>query len=933
MFYQVLMVLSCAGIALAASPADDWPQAYDVQWSSPSADCRGSMPLGNGEVALNAWIEPDGALRFYIGRSDAWGDNGRLLKLGRVRIALDPVPDTSRNFRQRLHLQDGTMTAAWGEGDDSVFLRLWVEASSPLIHVELTSKRPTKAAASIELWRTEPTEIQHLEVSDVLLDREHPEGKRGRLIVEPDTVLHDWPMGIGWYHYNTKSVGLSLTAKIQGLAEFARIDPLLHRIFGAVVTSPGGRRLDDMSLQSPEGTTHRFHVFVHACHPSTPDEWLETLLERQKAAEAVPLEERRAAHEEWWRQFWNRSHLLATSTAPATPPRIIPENKHPVRVGIDQAGGNRLRGALGRVSLWNRPLSEEIVAQLSTRSWDQPPGIAGAALFSGVPQLAQTLEDSANWDLAPGLTIEVWVNPESLPQGGGRLVDKLTPGGSDGFLFDTFPGNSLRLIVGQHVLQVPDVLPPGRWTHVAAVVDQGAGEIRLAVAGKTVARKLLELRDPAFVVTQGYVLQRFIAACAGRGPYPIKFNGSLFTVAWPGTEGDADYRRWGPGYWWQNTRLPYYAMCAAGDFDLMQPLFQMYGRDLMPLFQYRTRRYFNHDGIFIPECIYFWGDVFSETYGWKPFEERGEDKLQTSRWHKWEWVSGLELAWLMLDYAAYSGDSQFLREVAIPTANAVLTFFDRHYSTGDDGKLVMHPAQALETWWDCTNPMPELAGLHAVTARLLVLPATTTTTEQRQFWTALQAKLPDLPIRAVDGVKMLAPAAQFATKRNIENPELYAVFPFRLLAFEKPDRDLALQALRHRLDRGHNGWRQDDVFMAYLGLAEEARDYVVGRASEHNADSRFPAFWGPNYDWVPDQDHGSVLMIALQAMAMQCDGRRIFVLPAWPRDWNVQFKLWAPERTTVEVVYREGKLQRLDVQPAERLSDVVLPEDLRSPPP
>ena len=36
--------------------------------------------------------------------------------------------------------------------------------------------------------------------------------------------------------------------------------------------------------------------------------------------------------------------------------------------------------------------------------------------------------------------------------------------------------------------------------------------------------------DDAFVVSRAYALQRFITACAGRGAYPIKFNGSLFTV-------------------------------------------------------------------------------------------------------------------------------------------------------------------------------------------------------------------------------------------------------------------------------------------------------------------------------------------------------------------------------------------------------------------
>jgi hypothetical protein len=38
--------------------------------------------------------------------------------------------------------------------------------------------------------------------------------------------------------------------------------------------------------------------------------------------------------------------------------------------------------------------------------------------------------------------------------------------------------------------------------------------------------------------------------------------------------------------------------------------------------------------------------------------------------------------------------------------------------------------------------------------------------------------------------------------------------------------------------------------------------------------SRFPAFWGPNYDWVPDQDHGNLNSLALQCMLLQSEAHQ-----------------------------------------------------------
>jgi len=896
------------------------PSRYDLVWTTPSADASGSMPLGNGEVALNAWMDTDGTLSFYLARTDAWSDNGRLLKVGRLRVRTEPPLDPSAGFEQRLDLEAGALVIDCGPEGDRSRLRLWVDAHAPIVQVEIDGDRPRAAVAEIDLWRTARERYPLAEVSDLLEDRSQPDKLHEPVWVEPDTVIEGLADGIGWYHYNRKSVGPAMMHERQGLAGYFedQPDPLLHRIFGALVGAggaPGAERLDDQRLRSPAARAHRFSVVVHAAHPSDPEAWVAEARAIEAEAAARPFAARRDAHEAWWREFWGRSWIHLEQTAATDP---VPRNAHPVRIGVDQHGHNRFVGELGALTI------------RSGDSADDPRFASDAAAIGPIA-------DSAAWSFEDGFRFEARLKPGALPAGGGRIVDKTTPGASDGLLFDTYPGHSLRLIVGSRILSAPDVLPRDRWVVVAATLDAATGAMALFVDGEQVAASAGQADhdgpalDDAATVARAYALQRWVDACAGRGRYPIKFNGSLFTVPHEGKFGDADYRRWGPGYWWQNTRLPYLSMCASGDFEMLRPLFRLYAEDTMPVHVYRTRQYTGHGGAFVPEVMNFWGPTFTATYGWTPFAERGEDKLQESPWHKWEWVSGLELVWMMLDWYEHTEDQAFARELLLPTAREILLFFEQHSPLDDAGKLVMHPSQALETWWDCTNPLPEVAGLQAVTARLLALPDSLGSEEERAFWRHVQAITPELPTWEKDGKRLLAPAERFEAKSNVENPELYAVFPFRLVSFEKDNAALGLRALDHRWDRGDFGWRQDDLFMTHLGLADDARANLVRRARNKHAGSRFPVFWGPNYDWIPDQDHGGVLMRTLQTMLMQTEGRTIHLLPAWPEGWDADFQLHAPYRTTITAKVRDGELLDLVVEPPSRRADVIVRGSLAGP--
>ena len=47
--------------------------------------------LGNGDIGINAWVEPNNDLLLYLGKTDAWSENGRLFKVGRLRLHCSPV--------------------------------------------------------------------------------------------------------------------------------------------------------------------------------------------------------------------------------------------------------------------------------------------------------------------------------------------------------------------------------------------------------------------------------------------------------------------------------------------------------------------------------------------------------------------------------------------------------------------------------------------------------------------------------------------------------------------------------------------------------------------------------------------------------------------------------------------------------------------------
>jgi len=733
----------------AGVPAD--LDRYNVVWTTPSRNAAGSMPIGNGEVGLNVWVEEGGDLLFYIARTDAWSEVCRLLKLGRVRIGLSPNPfEKGAPFRQELRLRQGCIEITAGEKGSEVRLRIFVDARAPVIHIVGQSEQPRKVTAALEIWRTQRKILTGDELLSSWTMQNPPAGVE---VWESADVAPDSPANnVRWYHRNAYSI-VPFTLKHQGLGRFSdRVrDPLLNRTFGGRMQAAGFLKQDSQALRSGNPVrSFDIQIATHCGQSAAPGAW-----DRELDSIAAQSRDPRTAATStaaWWSDFWDRS-----------------------------------------------------------------------------------------W---------IFVEGDPIPVGGDANISP---------------------------------------------------------------------------VTQAYVLQRWMTACAARGNYPIKFNGSIFTVDPEFTGGpkmNADWRKWGDCFWWQNTRLPYFPMVARGDFDQLAPLLRMY-RDAAPLARARTGSYFGAEGVYFPETMTIFGTPSNRDYGWERAGHQPNELLNLYIRNIWQ--QGLELCALMLDYYDHTRDPRFLRDELMPMAHGVLRYFDTRFKRDSHGMMVIEPTQSVETYWyGVVNDTPNVAGLNFVIDRLLAL-AGDAPAGERDFWRGLKGSIPPVPLISDNGKMRILPAEKFDPKRsNVENPELYAVWPFRIFGVGRPGLETGLETFLRRQEKSTVGWSYDAHCAALLGMTEEAARQLMAKARNSHPNHRFPAMWGPNYDWLPDQDHGSAIMLTLQHMLLQTVDQKIYLLPAWPKNWNAKFRLHAPARTVLEGEVREGRLIALKVTPAARRSDVVL---------
>ena len=426
-----------------------------------------------------------------------------------------------------------------------------------------------------------------------------------------------------------------------------------------------------------------------------------------------------------------------------------------------------------------------------------------------------------------------------------------------------------------------------------------------------------------FEISRNYQLFRYMLACNAYGDYPTKFNGGLFTFD-PAHIDTAfrftpDFRKWGGGtHTAQNQRLVYFPMLKSGDFDMMTPQFDFYRRILSNA-EIRSREYWKHDGACFTEQMENFGLPNPSEYGWKR-QEGFDAGVEYNAWLEYQWDTVLEFCFLVLEKERYTGADI---SAYLPWMESSLKFFDEHYqylakqrgrhALDSNGKLVIFPGTACETYKMAYNPTPTIAALQVVATRLLELPDNYLDSAQRTYYKQFLTRLPEIRTREIDGHTAIAPAWLWERVNNVESPQLYPVFPWGIYGLNKPGLEVAVNTYVYDPDavkfRSHAGWKQDAIWAARLGLTEEAQRLVTLKFN--NGSHRFPAFWVPGFDWTPDHNWGGSAMIALQEMLLQTHENQALLLPAFPNGWDVHFRLHAPYNTKVECKYINGKIEEL----------------------
>ena len=462
------------------------------------------------------------------------------------------------------------------------------------------------------------------------------------------------------------------------------------------------------------------------------------------------------------------------------------------------------------------------------------------------------------------------------------------------------------------------------------------------------------------------------------GRLPPTFNGSSMLVM-------KDYSSWVGAYTWQNTRELIWPMGVANHLEYAD----LYLRTLDRYFSASQEhaRNLGKTGIRVAEYLQLWQDPenqFNPTLVLRKATPFDRQKLEDRTDQKFEQGSGSftnhilqdgsELVQLMFDHVRFSGDEKFLKDVCAPWLRECALFYLNYLKRGDDGIWHMMPANAAETWWKVKDSMTEMCGarycleqtvkhggdfgyepalIAMVKERLNALaPLPLGRWREKLYkgadYEAMKARHPSYKFREgrtqgifFEGIEktdevysIAADIGEVPISNNMENPELYVVFPYARvgIASQPPDLNRGIMTFKERRYLNAYGWSPDGVQAARLGLPDTA-DVILHHAKRQqtypyggwrNAAAMLPGAVTQGITDTPQLDTAGVNMTAIQEMLLQShdlgqeeeilDGGPVRLAPCIRANWSGSFKLRMRGGFLVTCEFENGKVNRATIE-------------------
>ena len=464
-------------------------------------------------------------------------------------------------------------------------------------------------------------------------------------------------------------------------------------------------------------------------------------------------------------------------------------------------------------------------------------------------------------------------------------------------------------------------------------------------------------------------LHLYYMASSSRGPFPPKWNGSIFTT-------DGDRRRWGAQFWVWTMEMHYYALAAADADDLCEPFFRMYTRQLESC-QLAAAQRWGVSGAFYPETTSFDGPVilpeelveaFRGVFlGHQPAETlstrlrelcRYEHHLRTQLYplegrsdNHITYISHLattacELALLAWWRYRYTGDSDWLRTGAYPLLRDTVEFYRGLAVRGADGNLHLYGLNQHEDFWAADDGIWDLSAIRGAAPLAIAAAEILDVDEElRQSWRELLDHLAPYPMGSEPQSQALTggvltddvwAAGHLGAVDGQHNPEdvwLAPVFPFEdwTLETRHPSTDAIVQKLLDLAPRMNSILRGDACNTAIRTPIAAAR---AGRGADLPAilTAYYAAFGTLENGWSLFEGHGEIenqahsieplgcISFILQDGVVQSVSPRpgqpeiINLFAAWPKEWDASFRLLTRGGFLVSSAMRGGEVDFVEIE-------------------